>query len=264
MQKFLAARGLGSRREIEGWIEQGRLQVNGVVATLGARVDGSERLSLNGKPLRFNINLEKRKRVLMYHKPEGELCSRTDPEGRRTVFDNLPGLRHERWVQIGRLDVNTSGLLLLTTDGELAHRCMHPSYEIERRYAVRVLGAVEDAALGNLRTGVQLDDGEAHFDSLIEAGGEGANHWYHVMLREGRNREVRRLWESQGITVSRLIRIGYGPIELQRGLPRGKFRDATVAETKALYSAVDLDAPDFKNATGPAAKGPQGGRGKRY
>jgi len=178
--------------------------------------------------------------VLCYHKPVGEVCTRQDPEGRTTVFKRLPPPEQGRWISIGRLDLNTAGLLLLTTDGDLAHRLMHPSYTIEREYAVRILGAVNDEMLKRLRDGVLLDDGKASFKRIVEAGGRGANHWYHVMLSEGRKHEVRRLWESQGVVVSRLIRIRFGPILLPPGLRRGHFVELDVKDQQALSQIVDL------------------------
>lgn len=177
---------------------------------------------------------------MLYHKPEGELTTRKDPEGRPTVFEGLPRLRRGRWISIGRLDFNTSGLLLFTTDGELANRLMHPAHEIEREYAVRVLGKITDEQLAALTKGVRLEDGTAKFDAVRDAGGEGANHWYHVTLREGRNREVRRLWEAVGVTVSRLIRIRYGSISLPRNLPRAGCREATQEEVQALLELAGM------------------------
>src|SRR6266566_1837667 len=193
LQKVLARAGMGSRRQIEQWIEEGRVTVDGRTAAIGERVEPSAHIAIDGRVVPLT-DLVPKPRVLVYHKPEGEVCTRSDPQGRATVFDNLPTLRHGRWILIGRLDYNTSGLLLLTTDGELAHRLMHPSHEIEREYAVRVLGKVSDEMFTQLKEGVMLDDGPARFDDIADAGGTGANHWYHVILREGRNREVRRLW----------------------------------------------------------------------
>ena len=214
---MLARAGLASRRTIEQWIGEGRITVDGQPATLGQRVETASRIALDGRVVRF-ADSAPRARVLVYHKPAGEVCTRTDPQGRPTVFDKLPVLRGSRWITIGRLDFNTSGLLLFTTDGELANRLMHPSSQIEREYAVRILGKVDEAMLARLKQGVMLEDGPAHFDAIIDAGGEGANRWYHVILKEGRNREVRRMWEAVGAKVSRLIRVRYGNVTLARHL----------------------------------------------
>lgn len=241
IQKWLAGAGLGSRREIETWISEGRIRVDGLPATLGQRLTGREQVTLNGQPL--VLKAQAAPRVLIYHKPDGEVTTRHDPEGRPTVFQNLPRLKGARWIAIGRLDVNTSGLLLFTTDGALAHRLMHPSHQILRSYAVRVLGSVSDAVLARLQEGVMLEDGPAAFESLTDEGGDGANHWYRVSLGEGRNREVRRLWESQGVVVSRLIRVGYGPIALPPGLRRGQSMELTPAQFAPLYQAVGLTGP---------------------
>jgi len=206
--------GFGSRREIERWIEQGRVKVNGEACTLGDRVKPGDRVQVNGKRIIVREEKQEETRVIMYHKPEGEVCTRSDPEGRPTIFDHLPKAGRARWVSIGRLDINTSGLLLFTTNGELANRLMHPSNEIEREYAVRVNGTVTKDILSQLKTAVMLEDGPAHFDDIQDGGGEGYNHWYYVVIREGRNREVRRLWEAVGIRVSRLMRVRYGNIIL--------------------------------------------------
>jgi 23S rRNA pseudouridine2605 synthase len=238
LQKVLAQAGLGSRREIEGWISAGRLQIDGVTAALGAQVSGTETITLDGKPL--TLNAPAAPRVIAYHKPVGELCTRHDTEGRPTVFDQLPRLNQGRWIGVGRLDINTSGLLLFTTDGELANRLMHPSQQLEREYAVRVFGEIDGLILNRLLKGVELEDGPAKFLGLRDAGGSGANHWYHVILSEGRNREVRRLWESQGVQVSRLIRVRYGPIELGRQPVPGAWRELALDEHAALRAAAGL------------------------
>ena len=254
LQKVLAAAGLGSRREIEGWIAQGRVTVNGKPAKLGDRVEPTDRVSVDGKPVRgLEHAADTRRRVILYHKPEGELTTRKDPEGRPTVFEALPRLRGSRWVSVGRLDTNTSGLLIFTNDGALANKLMHPSAEVEREYAVRVLGKVTDEQLLALKRGVSLEDGMARFDDIVEAGGEGANHWYHVILREGRNREVRRLWDAVGVTVSRLIRVRYGSLSLPRNLPRGAWRDATEEETGALLATAKMPVVTRR----PARPGPR-------
>ncbi len=255
IQKVLAAAGLGSRREIEGWISAGRVAINGKPAKLGDRIGQDDRVSLDGKPVKaLERGGETRRRVILYHKPEGELTTRKDPEGRPTVFEALPRLRGSRWVSVGRLDTNTSGLLIFTNDGGLANKLMHPSSEIEREYAVRVLGKVTDEQLALLQRGVQLEDGMASFDAISDAGGEGANHWYHVTLKEGRNREVRRLWEAVGLTVSRLIRVRFGELGLPRDLSRGSWRDATDEEMKALLMAARMPTAAVKPRTGPRKK----------
>lgn len=240
LQKVLARAGYGSRREIERLIEAGRLDINGRVATLGESVTPADAISLDGKRLPVSVDRDSPRRVLIYHKPEGEICTRSDPEGRQTVFERLPKLRASRWVSIGRLDINSAGLLLLTTDGELANRLMHPSTGIEREYAVRVLGTVTDEQLARLRDGVELDDGPARFIDIADAGGQGANHWYHVVIAEGRHREVRRLWESQGLAVSRLIRVRYGPIGLPRGLRPGKWAELDDEQLNQLCIAAGI------------------------
>ncbi|WP_019626750.1 23S rRNA pseudouridine(2605) synthase RluB [Thioalkalivibrio sp. ALJT] len=241
IQKVLAARGLGSRREIEGWIERGEVQVNNRTAQLGDQVDPDDVIRVRGRVVRRPDHPH---RWIVYHKPVGEICSRSDPEGRRPVFASLPRLKGQRWVAVGRLDLNTSGLLLFTTDGELANRLMHPSMALEREYAVRVLGEVPAATLDMLREGVELEDGPARFDGLEEQGGDGANHWYHVIVSEGRNRLVRRLWDAVGVTVSRLIRVRYGPVVLGRGLKTGAVRDLETREVVELYNAVELPVPE--------------------
>ncbi len=255
LQKVLARAGLGSRREIEQWIRDGRLAVNGQTAELGVTVGERDRISLDGRPVNLAGRATPVQRTLIYHKPAGELTTRRDEAGRPTVFDSLPRIRNGRWITVGRLDFNTAGLLLVTTDGELAHRLMHPSWEVEREYAVRVLGRVDEAVLARLQEGVMLEDGLAAFSSLRDAGGQGANHWYHVTVREGRNREVRRMWESQGIQVSRLIRVRYGPVSLPPELHSGRFRDLDRSELQALYAAVDLPVPPPAPARRAAPRG---------
>ncbi|GAA3702313.1 23S rRNA pseudouridine(2605) synthase RluB [Oceanisphaera sediminis] len=240
LQKVLARAGKGSRREIETLISQGRVSVNGDVAHLGDRVTGKEQIRVDGHMVETQPEGEIICRVLAYHKPEGEVSTRKDPEGRPTVFDRLPKLQGSRWVAVGRLDVNTSGLLLFTTDGELANRLMHPRHEIDREYAVRVFGEVNEAMLQRLRKGVMLEDGMAKFDTIKYNGGEGMNHWFHVTLKEGRNREVRRLWESQEMQVSRLIRVRYGKIELPRNLPRGGWAEMPLDQVNYLRNEVGL------------------------
>lgn len=238
IQKLLARAGLGSRREIERWITLGRVKVNGKLAQLGDRALETDKIFLDDRLVKLSRLLVEQPKVLMYHKPVGEVCTRADPQGRPTVFEALPQLRRGRWVAIGRLDINTTGLLLFTNDGELANRLMHPSSQMTREYAVRVFGEVTQEILQQLKTGVLLEDGEARFDDILDAGGDGRNHWYHVTLREGRNREVKRLWESQGVTVSRLIRIRFGAIQLPRLLRPGKYRDLTPKELSALMAEV--------------------------
>ncbi|KAB7701904.1 23S rRNA pseudouridine(2605) synthase RluB [Plesiomonas shigelloides] len=242
LQKVLARAGHGSRREIEAMIEQGRVSVDGKVATLGDRVDTRQPLKvrIDGHIVSIKEKDEVICRVLAYYKPEGELCTRKDPDGRPTVFDRLPRMKGARWIAVGRLDVNTSGLLLFTTDGELANRLMHPSQEVEREYSVRVFGAVDDAMLQRLRLGVQLEDGPASFKSIKFQGGEGINQWFNVTLTEGRNREVRRLWESQGVQVSRLIRVRYGDIKLPKLVPRGGWAELELKDVNYLRELVGL------------------------
>lgn len=241
LQKVLANAGLGSRREMETWIEHGRVSVNGKIATLGERVENVDKVRVDGN-LISNEQESVICRVLMYNKPEGELCSRKDPEGRPTVFDRLPNIKNGRWIAVGRLDLNTSGLLLFTNDGELANRLMHPKHEVEREYAVRVFGEVEPEHLKRLQKGVKLEDGVAKFTSIrkLPTDEESVNSWYHVTLSEGRNREVRRMWESQGLQVSRLIRVRYGALELQKRLPQGGWVELMLPDINALRSSVQL------------------------
>lgn len=252
IQKALAQAGHGSRRQVEAWVQEGRINVNGKVATLGIHITEDDRVMLDGKQLRLKYKQELPLKVIIYHKPVGEICTRNDPEKRATIYDNLPKLRGGRWVSVGRLDVNTSGLLLLTTSGELANKLMHPSAGIEREYAVRVLGEVDRDMIKQMREGVELDDGKASFDTIRDAGGQGANHWYHVILKEGRKREVRRLWESQGITVSRLIRVRFGDITLPRGLAAGKLTDLDEVGLNKLLRSVDMPGIEKKHGRSEA------------
>lgn len=247
---MLARAALGSRREIEAWIAGGEVQLNGQPAKLGDRWKPGDRLVVRGRPINLDKRINAPTRVLLYHKPIGELVSRRDPEGRPVVFTQLPRLEFGRWIAVGRLDINTQGLLLVTNNGELANRLMHPSREIEREYAVRVLGRISEETLERLRQGVELEDGRARFETLVEAGGEGANRWYHVTMKEGRNRIVRRLWESQGVVVSRLIRVRFGSIALPPRLKAGVWAELPADELEALMAQVDLKAPRREPAAG--------------
>ena len=240
LQKVLARVGLGSRRHMEEAIIQGRVSVNGKISEIGQRIEATDELRIDGRRVSFTLEEETRRRVVIYYKPEGEICSRQDPEGRPTVFDNLPPLKNERWVMVGRLDINSSGLLLFTNDGELANRLMHPSNEVEREYAVRVMGEVTPEARKNLLTGVMLEDGSAKFESFSEVGGEGINRWYEVVVKEGRNREVRRLFESQSLRVSRLLRIRYGTVSLPRHLHTGRWIELDKHDIDGIAALVKL------------------------
>jgi 23S rRNA pseudouridine2605 synthase len=246
LQKVLARAGAGSRREMETYISAGRVSVEGKTAYLGDRVEGNELIRVDGHQIKLKALEEDFCRVLMYNKPEGEMCTRKDPEGRPTVFDRLPKLDGSRWVAVGRLDINTSGMLLFTTDGELANRLMHPSKQVEREYAVRIFGDVNEAMLQTLRHGVKLEDGTAKFQKITYRGGEGRNHWFHVVLSEGRNREVRRLWESQDVQVSRLIRVRYGDMEMKRQLPLGGWTELNLKDVNYYRTLVDL-APEIQS-----------------
>jgi 23S rRNA pseudouridine2605 synthase len=238
IQKVLANAGHGSRRQIESWIKEGKISVNGKVAVLGQTIDHKDRISIDSRPIRLHLQRESKTKVIAYYKPVGEVCTRKDEKGRETVFSNLPRLRNSRWINIGRLDINTTGLLLFTTDGELANNLMHPSSQIEREYAVRVLGTATKEQLQAMREGVELEDGLAKFTDIVDSGGEGANHWYHVVIMEGRNREVRRLWESQDLKVSRLIRTRFGPYILPRRKRPGQHWRLEDSEIESLQKAV--------------------------
>lgn len=252
IQKILATAGVASRREIERLIAEGRILVNGQPAEVGQKVGADDKIRVDGRPVTLSRKPEPI-RVLVYKKRVGEIVTRDDPDGRHTVFRKLPALAQGRWIAVGRLDINTSGLLLFTNNGELARRLTHPSFEVPRSYAVRVLGTVDDVVIARWKIGVELDDGVARFES-VEAGvnedGEGANQWYQVTVREGRNRLVRRLIESQDLQVSRLIRTSYGPIALGRGIKSGTAREATPLELEALLASVGL-APAVKAKLGP-------------
>ena len=238
LQKVLANLGLGSRRKMERWIEEGRVTVDGSLATLGDRIHAGQTLRLDGKPL--EVDATEQVRVLLYHKPVREVCSRDDPEGRKTVFERLPKLRSGRWISVGRLDFNTSGVLLFTTDGALANALMHPSNVIEREYLVRVMGRVDEPMLERLKDGVELDDGPARFSDIQEGGGDGINRFFYVVLMEGRNREVRRLWESQGTTVSRLKRVRYGEVFLPSKLKKGQWLELPQRDVDVIYQMAAL------------------------
>lgn len=241
IQKVLANAGHGSRRELESLIRDGKITVNGKLAILGQQIDHKDRIVINSRQIRLQQQRESKPKVIAYYKPAGEVCTRKDEKGRDNVFKNLPGLRDSRWINIGRLDMNTTGLLLFTTDGGLANKLMHPSSQIEREYAVRIFGRADKAQLQALRDGVELEDGMARFTDIVDSGGEGANHWYHVVIMEGRNREVRRLWESQGFQVTRLIRTRFGPYILPRKKRVRQHWLLEENEIKALLEATNTD-----------------------
>ena len=240
LQKLLAEAGLGSRRNIEQWIRDGRITVGGRVAQLGDRAGPSDEVCLDGRKIELGGAKTSTREVLLYHKPVGEMTTRSDPQGRPTVFERLPQPRNGRWINVGRLDVNTSGLLIFTTDGELAHRLMHPSSEIDREYLVRIRGRPSEFAIRQLLTGVTLDDGPAQFDSIVQDTTDGSHTSFRVVLHEGRNREVRRIWNAIGFEVSRLMRIRYGPVELPRDLKPGGSRPADPDSVERLAAAVHL------------------------
>ncbi len=237
LQKLLARSGLGSRREMENMIAAGRVSINGVIATPGDRAGPGDMIRIDGKVIRLRMEA-RLPRVLIYHKPEGEIVSMRDPQGRPSVFEKLPHTKSSRWIAIGRLDFNTSGLLVFTTDGTLANRLMHPRFQMEREYAVRILGELTEEQITRLTIGIELEDGLAKFDQLLDEGGSGTNHWYRVILKEGRNREVRRMFEALGLTVSRLIRVRFGPVALPPRLRRGMWLELGSGEVERLLELV--------------------------
>ena len=250
LQKALAASGAGSRREMEEWIQNGWIMVNGKVAQLGDKVQPEDQVLVKGSVIKLKWP-DRLPRIILYYKQEGEIVSRDDPQGRVSIFDRLPQAASSRWVAIGRLDINTSGLLILTTSGELANRFAHPSFEVEREYAVRVLGELGMDEMRLLTSeGVMLEDGLARVERIHSQGGEGVNKWYNVVLKEGRNREVRRIFEHFGLTVSRLVRTGFGPIGLPNRLKRGQFYELNAAEVASVMKWADLPLPDSRRRHG--------------
>ncbi len=250
VHKVLARLGYGSRRRIEAWMREGRILVNGKPAVPGTTLSPDDIVAIDGKRITHQRELPSACRVLMYHKPEGEICSRSDPQGRPTIFARLPLVHHGRWLAVGRLDVNTTGLILLTTDGELANHLMHPSTGIEREYLVRVLGAVGPEVIERLRQGIELEDGTAAFNTIYEVGGRGANHWYGVVLKEGRKRVVRRLWETAGFKVSRLKRIRFGPVHLPARVRQGHSQELDADAVAQLRRAAGLGVGPARRENG--------------
>ena len=242
LQKMLAAAGLGSRREMETWIADGRVTVNGTVALPGVRIVPDDRVLVDKRPVKLAFDVEL-PRILIYHKPEGEIVSRDDPKARKTVFDELPRVRNGKWIAIGRLDFNTEGLLIFTTHGELANRLMHPSFEVEREYAVRIMGELSHEQMQQMTAGIELDDGMAFLERIVEQGGEGSNRWYKVIIKEGRNREIRRLFEAMGMMVSRLIRVRFGILNLPPRIKRGQMLELESAQVAAILKWADLPVP---------------------
>jgi 23S rRNA pseudouridine2605 synthase len=244
LQKVLAQAGIGSRREMEEWISAGRVTVNGTVATLGIRVSEGDKVQVDGRHIRLQLQAEQTlPRILLYHKQEGEIVSRDDPKERANVFDALPKLRGQKWIAIGRLDFNTSGLLIFTTSGELANRLMHPRFEVEREYAVRVQGEMTPDQMHQMtKEGIELEDGLVRFEQLSDEGGEGYNHWYRLVLKEGRNRVVRRTFEALGLPVSRLMRVRFGMINLPPRIKRGMMAELGEGEVRAILEWVGLPA----------------------
>lgn len=257
LHKVLAEAGLGSRRDMEELIVAGRVSVNGEPAHIGQRILPTDAVRINGKLIQRKVNNNKPPRVLVYHKPAGEIVSHDDPEGRPSVFDRLPNMKTGKWLAVGRLDFNTEGLLLFTTSGDLANRLMHPRYNIDREYAVRTLGELEEGMRQKLLAGVELDDGLASFSKVQDGGGEGINKWYRVVIGEGRNREVRRMFEAVGLTVSRLIRTRYGAMTLPTGLKRGRWEELQENDVRALMAAFGVEKKG-----GEAPKGKAGAKGQ--
>lgn len=251
VHKVLARAGLGSRRQIEDWIREGRIRIDDRNAEIGDRVSEQSVIRLDGKRVHLKPTSEIRRRVLIYNKPVGQICTHHDPQGRSTVFESLPNVYQGRWLSIGRLDINTSGLLMFTNDGELANRMMHPSAEIERHYAVRIHGEATQQQLAQLKKGIELDDGLASFDSIKLGGGQGTNNWYIVSLKEGRNREVRRMWQALDLEVSRLIRIQYGCVELPKSLSRGVWSELDDAKVNEVAASVGLKPTNIVKRAAP-------------
>jgi len=240
LHKVLAQSGLGSRRDMETLIERGEVRVNGVVATVGTRISSEDMVAVEGRRVRLNFS-EEAPRIMLYHKPEGEIVSRDDPEGRPSVFDALPRVKGAKWISIGRLDFNSSGLLIFTTSGDLANRLTHPSFEVEREYAVRVVGELTEQQLKESCQEIMLDDGPAHFERIRDNGGEGTNHWYQVVLKEGRNREVRRMFEALHLMVGRLMRVRFGMIDLPPRLKRGQFLELEPTAVNQVLKWAEME-----------------------
>lgn len=259
LHKVLAEAGLGSRRDMEDLIVAGRVSVNGEPAHIGQRILPTDMVRINGKPIQRKVS-KKPPRVLIYHKPAGEIVSTSDPEGRQSVFDNLPQMKVGKWLAVGRLDYNTEGLLLFTTSGDLANRLMHPRYGIEREYAVRTLGELEEGMRQKLLAGVELEDGLAQFSKIVDGGGEGVNKWYRVVIGEGRNREVRRMFEAVGLTVSRLIRTRYGVMTLPSGLKRGRWDELDEDAVRSLLKVSGLEKSSGEKSSKTTVARGQGGK----
>jgi len=263
LQKVLAQAGVGSRREMEEWISAGRVTVNGEAATLGMRVVEGDVIRADKRVVQVKAQGGSLPRVLLYHKQEGEIVSRDDPEKRASVFDKLPKLRGMKWIAIGRLDFNTSGLLIFTTSGDLANRLMHPRFEIEREYAVRVQGSMTEEQMRQMQNeGITLEDGPVKFEKLLDEGGEGYNHWYRLVLKEGRNRVVRRTFEALGLPVSRLMRVRFGIVHLPPRLKRGMLAELGPGEVTAMLDWVGMEAPPVLQQAAPSKAAVRLGRGQ--